>query len=72
MRRSNRHGELANNGECWTLSALRTLQEHTDVMCVIYKDLRPMGKGLLKLTLVISGCFAGLDVLEQVVIALLM
>ncbi|WP_276319973.1 hypothetical protein [Haloactinopolyspora alba] len=36
-------------------------------MTVIYEDVRPLGKGLAKGAVVTSGCFAGLDVLEQVV-----
>ncbi|PSL08469.1 hypothetical protein CLV30_101441 [Haloactinopolyspora alba] len=66
MHRCNRHGD-GDVPECWTLRALRRLREHTAVMTVIYEDVRPLGKGLAKGAVVTSGCFAGLDVLEQVV-----
>ena len=67
MNRSSRHGDFDNTPECWTLRMLRRLQEHTALVRKIYEDLRPVGRGFVKVAVIPFGCFAGLGVLEQVV-----
>ena len=66
MRRCNRHGDPDDMQECSTLRKLRHLQEHTELVGEIYEDLRPVGRGFVKVAALPFGCFAGLGVLEQV------
>jgi len=66
MSRSNRQG-ASDMQECWTLRMLRRLREHTELVGEIYEDLRPVGRGFVKVAALPFGCFAGLGVLEQVV-----
>ncbi len=72
MSRSNTRWNPDDYTECWSLRMLRRFREHTAWLAVIYEDLRPLGKGFVKFTALPFGCFASLDVLEQVVVALLM
>ncbi len=67
MNRSSSHGDVDSMQECWTLRMLRRLQEHTELVRKIYEDLRPVGRGFVKVAVIPFGCFAGLGVLEQVV-----
>jgi len=66
MSRSNRQG-ASDMQECWSLRMLRRIQEHTELVRKIYDDLRPVGRGFVKVAVIPFGCFTGLGVREQVV-----